>query len=80
MTPERSHWRRSDIFIVNFDHNSHLFVLLLLLTLNMKMFVGSNPKKIINFNVFKFSNSLVVHKSREKLKSYLTEGFVQIPN
>ena len=52
MTPERSHRRHSDIFIVNFDHNSHLFVLLLLLTLNMKMFAGSNPEKNHKFQCF----------------------------
>ena len=33
-TSERSHWRRSDVFIVNFEHVSHFFVLFLLLTLN----------------------------------------------
>ena len=34
-TPERRHWRRSGVFIVNFEHNSHLVLVLLLLTLNM---------------------------------------------
>ena len=33
-TPERRHWRRSGVFSVNFDHISHL-VLVLLLTLSM---------------------------------------------
>ena len=33
-TPERRHWRRSDIFIVNFEHISHLVLVFLLLTLN----------------------------------------------
>ena len=28
-------WRRAGIFIVNFEHISHLFLVLLLLTLNM---------------------------------------------
>ena len=28
-------WRRSDIFIVNFEHISHLLLVFLLLTLNM---------------------------------------------
>ena len=31
-TPERRHWRRSGVFIVNVEHISHL---VLLLTLNM---------------------------------------------
>ena len=33
-TPERRHWRRFGLFIVNFEHNSHLFLVLLLLILN----------------------------------------------
>ena len=34
-TPERRHWRRSGVFIVNFEHISHLVLVFLLLTLNM---------------------------------------------
>ena len=33
-TPERRHWRRSGVFIVNFEHISHLALVFLLLTLN----------------------------------------------
>ena len=33
-TPEWCHWRRFGVFILNFDHISHLFLVLLLLTLN----------------------------------------------
>ena len=33
--PERRHWRRSGIFIVNFQHISRLLLVFLLLTLNM---------------------------------------------
>ena len=32
---ERRQWRRSDIFIVNFERISHLVLMSLLLTLNM---------------------------------------------
>ena len=32
-TPERRHWRRSGIFIVNFEQISHLILVFLLLTL-----------------------------------------------
>ena len=39
-TPERRHWRRSGVFIVNFEHISHLFLLFLLLTLNKSMLAG----------------------------------------
>ena len=34
-TPERRHWRRFGVFIVNFEHISHLPQLFPLLTLNM---------------------------------------------
>ena len=33
--PERRYWRRSGIFIVNFEHISHLVLVFLLLTLSM---------------------------------------------
>ena len=34
MTPERGHWHRSGVFIVNFEHISHLALVFLLLTLS----------------------------------------------
>ena len=34
-TPHRRQWRRSGVFIVNFEHISHLVLVFLLLTLNM---------------------------------------------
>ena len=33
-TPERSHWRRSGVFIVNFEHILHFVLVFLLLTLS----------------------------------------------
>ena len=33
-TPKQHHWRRSGFFIVNFEHNSHLVLVFLLLTLS----------------------------------------------
>ena len=33
-TPERHQWRRSGVFIVNFEHISHLVLVFLLLTLS----------------------------------------------
>ena len=33
-TPERRQWRRSDVFIVNFENISHLLLVLPLLTLS----------------------------------------------
>ena len=37
MIPEQRHWRRSDVFIVNFEHISHLALVFLFLTLNMQL-------------------------------------------
>ena len=34
-TTERRRWRRSGVFIINFEHISHLGLVFLLLTLNM---------------------------------------------
>ena len=39
-TPERRHWRRFGVFIVNSEHISHLFLVILLLNLNKYMLVG----------------------------------------
>ena len=39
-TQERRHWRRSGVFIVNFEHISHLALVFLLLTLSWKMPTG----------------------------------------
>ena len=38
--PERRQWCRSGIFIVNFEHISHLVLVFLLLTLNMQLPAG----------------------------------------
>ena len=37
---EMCHWCRSGIFIVNFEHISHLVLVFLLLTLNMQLRAG----------------------------------------
>ena len=39
-TPEQRHWHRSSVFIVNFEHISHLVLVFLLLTLNMSLPAG----------------------------------------
>ena len=38
-TPARHHWRRSGVFIVNFEHISHLVLVFLLLTLSRSTFL-----------------------------------------
>ena len=37
-TPTRHQWRRSDVFTINFEHISHLFLMFLFLILNKHMF------------------------------------------
>ena len=37
------HWRRSGVFIVNFKHISHLFLVFQSLNLNLTMFLGVKP-------------------------------------
>ena len=39
-TTERSHWRRSGVFIVNFEHIAHFFLMFLLLNLSKQMLAG----------------------------------------
>ena len=39
-TPERRQWRRFSVFIVNFEHVSHLVLVFLLLTLSKQMPAG----------------------------------------
>ena len=41
-TPERRHWRSSDVFIVNFEHITHLVLVFLLLTLSRYMPAGKH--------------------------------------
>ena len=38
--PERVHWSRSSVLVVNFEHTSHLILVFLLLTLNMQLPAG----------------------------------------
>ena len=42
-TPERRHWCRSDVFIVNFEYISHLVLVFPLLTLSKEMPAGLVP-------------------------------------
>ena len=49
-TPERRHWDRSGVFIVNFEHISHLFLVLLLLTLNVCWEEASDMKLFNNWS------------------------------
>ena len=47
-TPERRHWRRFGVFIVNFEHILHLALVFLLLNLNMQLPVGFSVINMMN--------------------------------
>ena len=51
-TPERRQWRRSDVFIVNFEHISHLVLVFLLLTLSKQMSTGYCPFATISPSIY----------------------------
>ena len=53
--PKRHYWRRSDVFIVNFEHISHIFLGWLLLTLNKYMSAGKEHTRSdpVNKSIFK---------------------------
>ena len=42
-TPEQRQWRRSDVFIGNFEHISHLVLVFLLLTMDMFPMLETYP-------------------------------------
>ena len=42
---QRRHWRRSGVFIVNFEHISHLDLVFLVLTLNMQLLTREDTVK-----------------------------------
>ena len=52
-TPGRRHWRFSSVFIVNFEHILHLFLVFLLLTLTKKMFSGIVTVCLVYSNIMK---------------------------
>ena len=75
-TPEQCQWRRSGVFIVNFEHIAHLALVCLLLTLNMwfsfKILRGKKVKRntvqnipsneaSIEYDFSKIKNSARVH-------------------
>ena len=51
-TSEQRQWRCYDVFIVNFDHLSHLFLVFLLMTLNWKM--SATYTKISSYPIHPF--------------------------
>ena len=51
-TPERNQLRRSGLFIVNFEHISHLLLVFLLLTLNRLMLTGTAIRGVLSKGYF----------------------------
>ena len=75
--PERCHWRRSGIFIVNFEHISHLVLVFLLLTLNMLLPAGEllniQPKISGGILLTLRLHIQIIHKKELSLFKYLYE-------
>ena len=57
-TPERRHWRRSGVFIVNFEHILHLFLVFLLLHWTNKCYLGNFL--VIEYNLPQVLESLLM--------------------
>ena len=60
-TPERRQWLRSGVFIINFEHISHLALVFPLLTLSRQIPAGSSPQSYAPYIqvVFKFTHCTV---------------------
>ena len=75
-TLEKSHWCRSGVFIVNFEHISNLFLMFLLLTLGIIFFCWETILVISNaFAQFiKFVEKRWPFRSNKILSSWLSFG------
>ena len=72
--PKWRHWRRSGIFIVNFEHISHLVLVFLLLALNMQLPAG-NTVAIVNWVAEKFQlDSVKFDSDGEKRREAIGTG------
>ena len=73
-TPERRHWCRSHVFIVNFEHISHFVLLFLFLTLRWEMPAGTvtvelniRPSVVLLWRPMAFSSHFIVG-CKQKIK------------
>ena len=64
-TPERRHWRRSGVFIVNLEYISHLVLVFLLLTLNMQFPAGVFVN-LAQFEKRRFDKILLISLTQNK--------------
>ena len=60
-TPEGHQWRRSGVFIVNFEHISHLALVFLLLTLSRKMPAGMGETIYFKHN---YTQQIIISKEK----------------
>ena len=73
LTTKTRYWHCSGIFIVNFEHISHLFGVFLLLTLNKQKLNERTPKPRISFS------PLFAYTSLFCTKSLVYNGFIKPP-
>ena len=66
-------WHRSGVFIVNFEHISHLALVFLLLTLNMQLPAGKSPLATIGLIDYKTSFG---EKPIKTLKTEILDGIL----
>ena len=61
-TKAKPHWRCSGVFIVNFEHISHLFLMFLLFTKNKKMLTANNIFFLITLAAWYFISAIFTMK------------------
>ena len=70
-TPERCQWHRSGVFIVNFEHISHLALVFLLLTLTISLQAGLvfpsfwKVAKLFRGHISRIAKKLAKHSLRK---------------
>ena len=79
-TPQRRYWCRSGVFIVNFEHISHLFLVFLLLTLRVKIKAKISINKVITFKMIKFWFFIVTNQLCIQVRIRLNIANPQISN
>ena len=72
--PERRHCRCSGIFIVNFEHISHLVLVFLLLNLNMYLPAGLKP--LLNGTLMVYSEKICTLFKVDNYHLYMTIVFL----
>ena len=66
--------RRSGVFIVNFEHISHLILVFLLLTLNMQLPAGYETFCLLFYIAFDYDNKFLVYLGIHKRYSHIFQS------